>query len=272
MSDAHPPANDPADPADSTAAAAAPRGTWRQLAPRLALVVVLAIVVAVFFLAGGQRYLSLETIRGQLDGWRAVVAAQPITAWLVYFALYVAVTALSLPAALALTLTAGALFGPIAGALLACLAATVGASLACLTSRYLLRDWVERTFGARLAPLHAGIARDGAYYLFTLRLVPAVPFFLINLGLGLTRMPLLTFAVVSFFGMLPATIVYVQAGSELSKIQNVRDIASPSLLISLALLGILPLALKKLLAYVNRRRKPEGSGVDVGKRVAEEGE
>jgi uncharacterized membrane protein YdjX (TVP38/TMEM64 family) len=126
-------------------------------------------------------------------------------------------------------------------------AATLGATLAFLSSRYLFRDWVQRRFGPRLDALNRGIEKDGAYYLFTLRLVPLFPFFLINLGMGLTRLPVRTFAWVSFLGMLPGTFLYVNAGTELGKLNSLADVASPGLLAAFALLGIVPLVLRKLL-------------------------
>ncbi len=168
--------------------------------------------------------------------------------------LYVAVTALSLPGAAILTLAAGAIFGLWRGTLIVSFASTIGASLAFLSSRYLLRDWVKARFGNRIAAIDRGIARDGAFYLLTLRLIPAFPFFLVNLAMGLTAMRLLTFALVSQAGMLLGTLVYVNAGTQLAAIESTRDILSPALIGSFVLLGLFPLFAKALVGWWKRRR------------------
>jgi uncharacterized membrane protein YdjX (TVP38/TMEM64 family) len=172
---------------------------------------------------------------------------------LLFFLAYVAITSLSLPAAGVLSLTAGALFGRGWGTAVVSLASTLGATLALLVARYILRDFVQRRYGSRLEPLQRGIDRDGAYYLFTLRLVPAFPFFLINLGMALTRMPVRTFAWVSWLGMLPAIFVFVNAGTEIRGIDTPSAVLSPGILISLALLGLLPLLFRKILYWTRRR-------------------
>ena len=156
--------------------------------PRLLFALGILLAIGVFYALGLQRYVSWDYIRSHLDEWRADVDANLLLSLALFFVVYVVVTALSLPVALPLTLVGAALIGRWVGTGVISLASTLGATLAFLSSRYLLRDWVQRTFAARLEPLNRGVESDGAFYLFTLRLVPAVPFFLINLGMGLTPM------------------------------------------------------------------------------------
>jgi pyruvate/2-oxoglutarate dehydrogenase complex dihydrolipoamide dehydrogenase (E3) component/uncharacterized membrane protein YdjX (TVP38/TMEM64 family) len=170
-----------------------------------------------------------------------------------FFLLYVAVTALSLPGAAILTLAAGAIFGLWEGILIASFASTIGASLAFLSSRYLLRDWVKARFGGRIDAIDRGIERDGAFYLLSLRLIPAFPFFLVNLAMGVTAMRLLIFALVSQLGMLPGTIVYVNAGTQLAAVESSSDIFSPALIGSFVLLGLFPLLAKAAVGWWKRR-------------------
>ena len=212
---------------------------------RWGLLAVLLVAVIAFFALGLQRYLSLEYIKsqqGQLEAWRA---ANLLVAALTFFGIYIAVTALSLPGATILTLAAGAIFGLGWGSLIASFAASIGATLAFLISRVVLRDWVQARFGERLAAINDGVRKDGAFYLFTLRVVPLFPFFLINLAMGLTHIGVLTFYWVSQLGMLLGTVVYVNAGTRLARIDKLSDVASPGVLASLALLGLFPLIAKK---------------------------
>src|SRR5262249_37441880 len=160
----------------------------------------------------------------------------------------------SLPVATIVSLLGGALFGRWLGTAVVLLAATLGATLAFLSSRYLLRGFVERRFGGRVEALNRGLDREGAYYLFFLRLVPVFPFFLINLGMGLTRFSTWTFFWVSLLGMLPGTFIYVNAGTALATIQSPAGILSPTVLISFALLGLFPLLLRKLVPRRNTDR------------------
>lgn len=212
---------------------------------RWGLLAVLLVAVTAFFALGLQRYLSLEYVKsqqGQLEAWRA---ANPLVAALSFFGLYIGVTALSLPGATILTLAAGAIFGLGWGSLIASFAASIGATLAFLMSRVVLRDWVQAKFGERLAAINEGVRKDGAFYLFSLRVVPLFPFFLINLAMGLTRIRVLTYYWVSQIGMLLGTLVYVNAGTQLARIDKLADVASPGVLASLALLGLFPLIAKK---------------------------
>lgn len=200
------------------------------------------------------RYLSLEYFKSQqavIETWRA---AQPAKAALLFFLAYVAVTGLSLPGAAAMTLAGGAVFGLLWGVVLVSFASTAGATLAFLAARFLLRDWVQQRFGERLRAINEGIAREGGFYLFTLRLVPVFPFFVINLLMGLTAIRTLTFYWVSQVGMLLGTIVYVNAGTQLAQIESLSGILSPALVGSFALLGVFPLIAKKLTEHLQMKK------------------
>ncbi|MDO9075446.1 MAG: FAD-dependent oxidoreductase [Rubrivivax sp.] len=221
---------------------------------RVGTALLLLALLAAFFVLDLGQYLNLATIKArqaELEAWRA---AQPLTAALLFFAAYVVVTALSLPGAAAMTLVAGALFGLGWGLLIVSFASSIGATLAFLASRWLLRDWVQSRFGARLAALNAGIAKEGGFYLFTLRLVPIVPFFVINLAMGLTPIRPLTFYWVSQLGMLAGTLVYVNAGTQLARVESLSGIVSPGLLASLVLLGVFPLVAMKIVDVVKANR------------------
>jgi len=200
------------------------------------------------------RYLSLEWFKSQqaaIEAWRA---GHPLVAALAFFAVYVAVTALSLPGATVMTLAIGAVFGLAWGTLIASFASSVGALAAFLLTRFLLGDWVQARFGDRLQAVNAGVAKDGAFYLFTLRLVPVFPFFLINLAMALTPIRAWTFYWVSQIGMIAGTLVYVNAGTQLARIESLSGILSPGLLASFALLGVFPLLAKKIVNLIKARR------------------
>jgi pyruvate/2-oxoglutarate dehydrogenase complex dihydrolipoamide dehydrogenase (E3) component/uncharacterized membrane protein YdjX (TVP38/TMEM64 family) len=217
----------------------------------LALVLVL---VGSYFAFDLGRFLSLEFIKQRQTDFAELYAQRPLVVLGAFFAFYVAVTALSLPGAVILTLAAGAIFGLVIGTVLVSFASSIGATLAFLASRYLLRDSVRSRFGARLADVDQGVARDGAFYLFTLRLVPLVPFFVINLLMGLTAMKARTFYLTSQLGMLAGTIVYVNAGTQLARIDSLRGILSPGLLGSFVLLGLFPLIAKWIVNGIQRRK------------------
>jgi pyruvate/2-oxoglutarate dehydrogenase complex dihydrolipoamide dehydrogenase (E3) component/uncharacterized membrane protein YdjX (TVP38/TMEM64 family) len=219
----------------------------------LVLVVVLA-AVAAFFLSGAHRYLSFEALKTEQARIDAGYRAHPAATVGAFFLLYVAITGLSIPGATVLTLIAGALFGLVWGTLLVSFAAACGATVALLVSRYVLRDWVRRRFARELERVDQGIEREGALYLFTLRLIPAIPFFVINLAMGVTSMRPWTFYWVSQLGMLAGTAVYVNAGTQLAALSSPRDILSPGLIGALVLLGIFPLAAKKALDAIRARR------------------
>ncbi|WP_229680802.1 FAD-dependent oxidoreductase [Marinobacterium zhoushanense] len=207
-----------------------------------------------FFLADGHRLLTLDSLKSSLDTFHQLRDEQPQLVSGIFFLIYVAVTALSLPGAAVMTLAGGALFGLLWGVVLISFASSIGATLAFLVSRYLLHDWVQSRFGGRLAPINRGIERDGAFYLFTLRLVPVFPFFLINLLMGLTPIRTSTFYWVSQVGMLAGTVVYVNAGTHLGQLERLADILSLDLLISFAILGLFPLLARKTVGLVQRRR------------------
>ncbi len=223
---------------------------------RLRLVVLAAVLVVIagFFVFDLGRFVTLEGLKAQQTAIVAYREAHPWSAAATYFVLYVIVTGLSLPGAAVLTVAGGAVFGLVSGTLLVSFASSLGATLAFLAARFLLRDVVQARFGERLEAIDAGIARDGAFYLFTLRLVPAFPFFLINLAMGMTALPVRTFYWVSQVGMLAGTIVYVNAGTELAKIDSLASILSPGFVVSLVLLGIFPLLAKKALERIKSRR------------------
>ena len=221
---------------------------------KLAILAVLALVIAAYFALDLDHYLTLGGIKQALGGWQAFYAENPLLVLAAFFLAYVAVTAASLPGAAVMTLAAGALFGLVVGTILVSFASTLGATLAFLSARYLLRDRIEARFGARLAAINAGLARDGPFYLFTLRMIPLFPFFVVNLVMGLTRMPVLTYMWVSQVGMLLGTIVYVNAGTQLAQIDSLAGIASPAVLGSFVLLGIVPWLAKGIVGVLQRRR------------------
>ena len=225
---------------------------------KLLLLLLVAAAIAAFFLFDFGQYLTLEKLKASQASLEQTVAERPLVAIGGFFLLYVAVTALSLPGAAILTLAAGAIFGLWTGTLIASFASSIGASLAFLTSRYLLRDWVKAKFRKRVAAIDSGVERDGPFYLLTLRLIPVFPFFLINLAMGLTGMRLLTFYIVSQIGMLAGTLVYVNAGTQLARIESTSDILSPALIGSLVLLGLFPLLAKFLVGAFRKRRIYKG--------------
>jgi uncharacterized membrane protein YdjX (TVP38/TMEM64 family) len=221
----------------------------KELIKKLVMVAILVIAAVLFRVYHLEQYFSLAYIKGSQAKFAALYAQHQFLVLGVYFAIYVAVTALSLPGAAVMTLAGGALFGLWTGLLVVSFASSIGATLACLVARFVLRDWVQNKFGDKLTAMNRGIETEGSFYLFTLRLVPIFPFFVINLLLGLTRMPLRTFYWVSQLGMLAGTVVFVNAGKELAKVDSLSGILSPSLLISFAILGVFPIAVKKLLAF-----------------------
>ncbi len=219
-----------------------------------ALLLLIAALVVAFFALDLGRFLTLEALKSSQAAFAAWFDTSP---WLVagaYFLIYVAVTGLSLPGATVMTLAGGAFFGLWTGLLLVSFASSIGATLAFLASRFLLRDWVQNRFGSRLAAINAGMAKDGAFYLFTLRLVPVFPFFIINLLLGLTPIKTRTFYWVSQLGMLAGTAVYVNAGTQLAQLDSLSGILSPGLLGSFALLGLFPLLAKQLIGLMQARK------------------
>lgn len=219
---------------------------------RIALLALLAAAIAAYFWLDLGQYLSLDAFKAQQAQIIAAKDANPLLYIGGFFLIYVVVTALSLPGAAIMSLVAGALFGVITGTIIVSFASSIGATLAFLSARFLLRDWVQSKFGERLKAIDDGIARDGAMYLFTIRLIPLFPFFVVNLLMGLTRIKTRTFYWVSQIGMLPATVVFVNAGTQISKIDSPAGLLSPTLIGSFVLLGIFPWIARGLVAAVKK--------------------
>ena len=217
------------------------------------VLVLLGALVAYFVFDLGQ-ILSLENFKASQVDIVAAKDANPVLYVTGFFILYVAVTGLSIPGAAIMTLIAGALFGVLVGTIIVSFASTIGATLAFLSARFVLRDWVQGKFGERLRAIDEGLEKDGAFYLFTLRLIPVFPFFVINLLMGLTRIKTRTFFWVSQLGMLPATIVYVNAGTQISRIESTSGLLSPTLIASFVALAFFPWAAKAIVALVTRSR------------------
>ena len=222
----------------------------------LSAIICLVVIINLFHLGD---YLTLSYIKASQQRFALLYSEHPLPLIASYISIYVIVTLLSLPGAAVMTIAGGAFFGLYTGTLVVSFASSIGATLACLVSRFLLRDWVQARFGGKLAPITQGIEQEGALYLFTLRLIPVFPFWLINLLMGLTAMPLRTFYWVSQLGMLPATIVYVNAGRELSRIDSISGILSPRLILSFAILGIFPFVTKRLVGYYKALKKRSAS-------------
>jgi uncharacterized membrane protein YdjX (TVP38/TMEM64 family) len=217
---------------------------------KAALLVFFISAVAAFFYWDLDRYFTLDALKAHRDELLTFTEAHYASAVALYIAIYCLLVAVSLPGAVILTLAGGFLFGPVLATLYVNVGATTGSTLAFLSSRYLFRDWVEARFGHRLGPLQEGLSKNGFSYLLTLRLIPAVPFFLINLLAGLTRIPLSTYVLATALGIIPGAFVYAYAGQQLGTINSLSDIASPRVLLALALLGLLAV----LPALYNRLR------------------
>ncbi|MBA6411715.1 FAD-dependent oxidoreductase [Parahaliea sp. F7430] len=225
---------------------------------KLLIVVAGLSAVALFFLLDLGRYLSLAFLQQQIDNLQSYYSDKPVLSWLLFLLIYIAVTALSIPGAVIMTLAGGAVFGFSTGLLLVSFASSLGATLAFLVARYLLRDTVQQRFGDRLKTFNQGIEKDGAFYLFTLRLVPVFPFFLINLVMALTPLKTWTFYWVSQLGMLAGTAVYVNAGTQVAQLSSPGDILSPSLIGGFVLLGVFPWLARAILAPLQRAKVYRG--------------
>ena len=221
---------------------------------RVMLAALIAMAIAAYYLTGAHEYLTLQTLQAEQARFQAWLAAEPLSVGGGFFLIYVAITAVSLPGATLLTLLGGALFGFGWGLLLISFASALGATLAALIARTLFRAPLERRFATQLARINAGIEREGAFYLFTLRLIPLFPFFVINLVMGLTRMRLWTFYWVSQLGMLPGTAVFVNAGRELGELQSLSGVLSPGLIGSFVLIGLFPWLARAAVAVGKRRQ------------------
>ena len=221
---------------------------------KLIILAALAALVAAYFIFDLGQYLTLEGIKALAADLTAFQERNALLVIAGFFIAYVVVTAASFPGAALMTLAAGALFGLVGGTILVSFASTIGATLAFWSSRYVLRDSIEARFGERLKAINAGLERDGPFYLFSLRMIPVFPFFVVNLVMGLTRIRTWTYAWVSQLGMLLGTIVYVNAGTQLARIDSVSGIASPGVLISFALLGLVPWLAKAITGIIKRRK------------------
>jgi uncharacterized membrane protein YdjX (TVP38/TMEM64 family) len=224
------------------------------LLKRLLIVLAGIIAVALFYYFDLKHYLTLSYIKESQEYFQQLYTNNRFLVISSYMAIYIAVTALSLPGAAIMTLAGGGLFGFTVGTITISFASTIGATVACVVSRYLLRDGVQGKFGDRLTAINKGIGEEGAFYLFTVRLIPVFPFFIVNLLLGLTKMPLLTYFWVSQLGMLPGTMVYVNAGKELAKIDSLGGILSPGLIASFVILGLFPITVKKIMGFYRKKR------------------
>ncbi|WDP87644.1 MAG: FAD-dependent oxidoreductase [Desulfobacter sp.] len=222
------------------------------------------IFILLFFLFDLDHYFSFPFLKNRLDDLREFYQGNKKVSIALYMVVYILITGLSLPGATVMGLAGGAVFGLFTGVIAVSFASSIGATLAFLLSRYMFKDWVQTKFSSKLAAINQGIAKEGGFYLFTLRLVPAFPFFVINLVMGLTAIPVRIFYLVSQVGMLPGTIVYVNAGTMLGRIDSLAGILSPGLILSFALLGIFPLAAKKIIEWIRGKKiyahwkKPRG--------------
>ena len=221
---------------------------------RIVVLVVIAALVAAFFVFDLKQYFSLDYFKQQQAAIDAYFQAHPLQTAAIYFLIYVAVTGLSLPGATIMTLAGAAIFGLLWGTVIVSFASSIGATLAFLASRFLFRDAIQRKFGDKLAAINRGVAKEGAFYLFALRLVPAFPFFVINLVMGLTPMKTRTFYWVSQLGMLAGTLVYVNAGTQIARIDSLAGLVSPALIGSFVLLGLFPLIAKKIVDWLKARK------------------
>ena len=220
------------------------------------VLILLALVLALiaFFSFDLPRFFSLASIKESQQTFDSLYRAKPVLVTLVFFSIYVVITALCMPGAAILMLVAGASFGLAWGTMVVSLASTLGATLTMLLGRYVFQSSIEKRFSAKLADVNRGIESEGAFYLFTLRMLPLIPFFALNLLMGLTKMKTWTFFWVSQLGMLAGTVAYVNAGTEIAKIDSLAAILSPGLLASFVLLGLLPLVFKKILDALKRQK------------------
>lgn len=221
---------------------------------KLILIAIVATLIACFFVFDLGQYLSLEYLKSQKEALNQLYLNKPLLVMAVFFFTYVAMAALALPAAAILTLAGGAIFGFTTGFIVVSFASSIGATIAFLLTRYLFHDAIQSKFGDRLAALNTGIEKEGAFYVFGLRLVPLFPFVVVNSVLALTKLKTWTFYWASQIGMLAGTAVYVNAGTQLATIDSLGDIAEPKLLVSFALLGVFPIMAKYLLALLKRNQ------------------
>ncbi len=227
---------------------------------KIFLLLALVVLVGLFFALDLGEYFTLTFLKEAHAGAVAYVQGNPLVATAAFFGTYVIVTALSLPGAAVMTIAAGALFPFWWGLLIVSFASSIGATLAMLIARTLARDVVHRRFAAQLGVVNEGLERDGSFYLFSVRMVPLIPFFVVNLVMGLTAIPALQFYWVSQAGMLAATAVFVFAGTQLAQLESISDILSPGLIVALSLVGLFPLIARKTIDWLRANRS---AGSDV---------
>jgi len=216
------------------------------LISKLLLIATLIITVFLFFTLDLQKYMSLENLKSSKIIYVSIYDTNPNLFLFIFFIIYTLITSFSLPGATILTLAGGTIFGFIKGTIVVSFASTIGATLAMLISRFLLKEWLQNRFSKQMKKINYGVEKDGGYYLFTLRLIPIMPFFAVNLGMGLTSIRMRTFFWVSQLGMLPATLLYVNAGSRLGDLRSIGDVLSPVFLGSFLALGFFPILAKKI--------------------------
>lgn len=222
---------------------------------KLILVAVIAALVAAFFIFDLKEYVTLDYLKSQQQALNGFYSENPLLVIGVFFLVYAGMAALSIPFATPLTVAAGAIFGSITGTIIVSFASSIGATIAFMLAKYLFHDSVESKFGDRLSKINQGIEKEGAFYVFGLRLVPLFPFVVLNSLLGLTKLKTWTFYWASQLGMLVGTFVYVNAGTQLASIDSVGDIASPTLIASFVALGVLPIVSKYALNFLRERRQ-----------------
>ncbi|MCY4143303.1 MAG: VTT domain-containing protein [Gammaproteobacteria bacterium] len=223
--------------------------------PQIILVLVVVSVVVLFFALDISDYFSLAYLQEQRAKLVEFYSENPVVTILLFALVYIGLTSLSIPSATGLTLLAGAIFDLVTGVIVVSIVSTVGAGLAFLLARYLFRDVVQNKFATQLGPINDGIDRDGIFYLFAIRLVPTIPYFVVNAAMGLTTIKFWSFVWVSQIGMLATTIVFVNAGSQLGQLESLSGILSPTLIVALVLLGIFPLVAKWTVSYLRSRRQ-----------------
>lgn len=221
---------------------------------KIAVVAFIAAAIIAFFASGGAEYLTLDALKSQHDALRVMLDQHPVQIAIIYSVAYIIITALSLPGAAIMTLAAGAFFGVWWGTLIVSFASTIGATCAFLIARWLVGDAIRRKYADSLRKVDEGFAKEGAFYVFAIRLTPALPFFLVNWLLACTPVKTRIYYIMSQIGMLPGTIVYVYAGTQLAELESLSDILSPTLLLAFTALALLPLAAKKLIAYVRKTK------------------
>ena len=220
---------------------------------KIFLLIGFALIVSLFFLFDFNQYFNLEYIKSQQANINYYYAQNPIRTGLIFFISYILITGVSLPGAGIMTLAGGAIFGVVWGTILVSFGSVFGATMAFLIARYLFHDYIQHRFSHRLVKINRGIREEGDLYLFTIRLIPVFPFFIVNTLMALTPIKTLNFAVVSQIGMLIPTIIFVNAGTQLAKIKSPGDVLSLEIIFSFVLLGLFPLIAKKTLIYIRKK-------------------